>query len=1009
MSTTLGLTTEAAQNALKQYGKNVIKPKRATPLIVQFLRQFADVLVVILIAAAGVAYYVGEQVDAIIIAAIVVINALIGFFQEYKAERAIEALRSMLQPKARVIRDNEERSIDASRLVPGDVIILSEGDKVPADCVLLNASELTINESILTGESVPVNKHMTIETENAQMQPKESEYDAFHESKLTDKSGLSDRASAHNLSSENRIFMGTEVSHGTAMAQVISTGLSTEFGKIAQLTTSTKKDLSPLQKELKHIGGLVGKITLVIAVLLFIVGYLIQNRPLVDTILFAISVAVAAVPEGLPTTITVALALGVQRMAKKNAIIKQLSSVETLGSTTVICSDKTGTLTKNEMTVQQLFFDDHTVTVTGVGYEPSGELSAVKSTMPQNAPTLFVSFTKDTLHLVAYKNPNLYEHLELLTRAAVVCNNARLTFVASPIALPKAQKVSFKDKFSQSVSSLSTKAEGETIYSSADEEHATASLSGEGTWKILGDPTEGALLTAAEKAGFLSADIHVRHRRIFELPFDSQTKRMVVCNEDTQTHELYTYMKGAPDSIVTLCTHTIENGHVVEMTDEMRKNLLLKVDEMAYNALRTIAVAYKKIDRNDIGENPETHKRQYTRKELESNLIFLGLYGMIDPPREEVKEAVKLTHKAGIRTFIVTGDHGTTAHAIARQLGIARPFGVNIITGEMLNAMGDEKLLSLLAPGQETIFARVTPEHKLRIVNTLKNAGEVVAVTGDGVNDAPALKRADIGIAMGISGTDVSKEAANMVLTDDSFGSIVNAIIEGRTIYENMKKFTYFIFSSNIGELLALLTTMFLGLPAPLTAVLILLINTLTDVFPSLALGLEPVEQSILENPPRKTNERIMNKNFIIRYCVTGVYIGLATAGTFIWNLMQHGWHFGERLSTDSSLYIESASIAFVTLTFMQMVHVFNSRSATESVFKMDFFSNIALLFAVLSSTVLTILFVEVPFFQQYLGTSSLTAADYAVIILVSLTILGVEEVRKIISRKRALRSHHAA
>lgn len=1008
MSTTVGLSTEAAQLALKQYGKNVLKPKKETPLIVQFLKQFADVLVIILVAAAAVAFYVGERVDAVIIGAIVLINAFIGFFQEYKAERAIEALRNMLQPKARVIRDNEEKSIDASRLVPGDVIILSEGDKVPADCILLNASELTVNESVLTGESVPVNKHMVIETEDAQIQPKESEYDAFHESKLTDKSGLSDRASAHNINSENRIFMGTEVAHGTAMAQVIATGMSTEFGKIAQLTTSTKKDLSPLQKELKHIGSLVGKITLVIATLLFVVGYLFQKRPLVDTILFAISVAVAAVPEGLPTTITVALALGVQRLAKKNAIVKQLSSVETLGSTTVICSDKTGTLTKNEMTVQQLYFDNNTVSVTGIGYEPSGELSAVKSGMAQNNPTLFVSFTKDTLHLVAYKNPTLYEHLELLVRAAVLCNNARLTFVQSPIALPKAAKVSFKDKFSQSVSSFSAQGEAEAIYSSAEEEHGTASLSGEGTWKILGDPTEGALLTAAEKAGFMSADIHVRHRRIFELPFDSQSKRMVVCNQDTQTNELFAYMKGAPDSIITLCTHTFENGQVVELTDEMRKNLLLKVDEMAYSALRTIAVAYKKVDREDMTENPETHKKQYTRKELESHLVFLGLFGMIDPPREEVKEAVKLTHKAGIRTFIITGDHGTTAHAIARQLGIARPFGVNIVTGEMLNTIGDEKLLSLLAPGQETIFARVSPEHKLRIVNALKNAGEVVAVTGDGVNDAPALKRADIGVAMGITGTDVSKEAANMVLTDDSFGSIVNAIIEGRTIYENMKKFTYFIFSSNIGELLALLITMFMGLPAPLTAVLILLINTLTDVFPSLALGVEPVEQAILDNPPRKPTERIMNKTFITRYCLTGLYIGMATAGMFIWNLMQHGWNFGERLSTDSSLYIESASIAFVTITFLQMVHVFNSRSANESVFKMNFFSNISLLFAVFSSAILTILFVEVPFFQHYLGTSSLTATDYAIILLVSFSILGVEETRKMISRRRLLTIRHA-
>lgn len=994
----LGLTTESAQQLLSQYGKNSIKAKKTNPLILQFLRQFADVLVIILVIAAGFALYVGEKIDATIILTIVVINAFIGFFQEFKAERAIEALRGMLQQKARVVRDNEERLIDATLLVPGDVIVLSEGDKVPADCILLNANELMVNESVLTGESVPVNKQMILETETAQIAAKHSPYDAFHETKLTDKTGLSDLASAQKVSNENKLFMGTEIAHGTAMAEIFATGASTEFGKIAQLTTSTKKDVTPLQKELKHIGKLVGKITIIIAVLLFVVGVLVQKRGIVETILFAVSVAVAAVPEGLPTTITVALALGVQRLAKKNAIVKQLSSVETLGSTTVICSDKTGTLTKNEMTVQQLFFDNHSVAVSGVGYEPTGEFSAYKSVTPHNTATLFISFAKDTLHLVAYKNPNLYEHMELMMRAAVACNNARLTFVEPAIALPEAKKEPLIKKIK---STLGTEDTIVPLYTTSAEEHSTVSLIGNGSWKILGDPTEGALLTAAEKAGFLTVEINVRHRRIFELPFDSQTKRMIVCNEDTETHGLYAYMKGAPDAVLSLCTHTIENGVVVELTPAQRQTLLLKTEEMAHNALRTIAVAYKKIERTDVMENIGSHNTHYSRAQLESELIFLGLFGMIDPPREEVKEAVKLTHKAGIRTFIITGDHGTTAHAIARQLGIVRPYGVTIITGEMFNTMNDSTIESLLVPGKETIFARVSPEHKLRIVNILKNMGEVVAVTGDGVNDAPALKRADIGIAMGITGTDVSKEAANMVLTDDSFSSIVSAIIEGRTIYENMKKFIFFIFSSNIGELLALIITIFLGLPAPLTAVLILLINTLTDVFPALALGVEPVERSILENPPRKTADRIMNKDFILRYCLIGLYMGLVTAGMFIWNLLRHGWNFGERISIDTNLYAESASIAFITITLMQMIHVFNSRSSTESVFRMNIFSNITLIFAVISSAVLSIIFVELPFFQEYLGTHSLSLHDYGIIIFVSLSILVVEEIRKLRQRNK--------
>lgn len=996
----LGLSTETALAKLKQYGKNTIKAKRHTPLILQFFKQFADVLVVILLCAAGIAFYVGEKVDSIIIASIVLLNALIGFFQEYKAERAIEALRNMLQPKARVLRDNEEKLIDAKLLVPGDVIVLSEGDKVPADCQLINANELTINESVLTGESVPVSKHMAIETGGGSMQSGSSEYAAFHATKLTDSSGLSDLSSSRELANEHKLFMGTEVAHGTALALVIATGGATEFGKIAQLTTETKKDLSPLQKELKHIGGVVGKITLIIATLLFLVGLLIQKRDLVDTMLFAISVAVAAVPEGLPTTITVALALGVQRLAKNNAIVKQLSSVETLGSTTVICSDKTGTLTKNEMTVQQLFLDSHSVAITGVGYEPVGELSAYKSELQSNAPTNFITFTKDTLHLLAYKNPVFYEHLELLMRSAVLCNNARLTFVESPVALPGAQK---KGVFS--FLNSSTKNSNTALYESAQEEHVTLNLSGTGSWKILGDPTEGALLTAAEKAGYSGVEILTQYRRIFELPFDSQTKRMIVCAENTQTHEVTAYAKGAPDGLLNLCTTILEDGKIVELTEEKKKNILLKTEEMAHNALRTIGVAYKTVgtrarpDHQDgvdaeeaEAENPHV---KFSRNELETDLTFLGIFGMIDPPRDEVKEAVKLTHKAGIRTFIITGDHGTTAHAVARQLGIVKPFGVNIVTGEMLNGISDEKLLSLVAPGQETIFARVSPEHKLRVVNVLKNAGEVVAVTGDGVNDAPALKRADIGIAMGITGTDVSKEAANMILADDSFGSIVKAVIEGRTIYENMKKFIFFIFSSNIGELLAILIAILIGLPAPLTAVLILLINTLTDVFPALALGVEPVERAILENPPRKATERIMNKKFIIRYSIAGLYIGVVTVGMFIWNLYMHGWRFGERISTDTSIYQESASVAFVTITLLQMIHVFSCRSESESVFKMNIFSNLTLLFATFSSAILSVLFVELPFFQKYLGTSSLSALHYTVILFMSFTVLFVEEFRK--------------
>lgn len=894
---TLGLTSGEAKQKLAEFGPNIIEGKKRTSLFIQFIKQFKDLLVIILIIASIFAYVAGESVDAIIIIAIVILNAGIGFAQEFKAEKAIEALKKLLAPKARVVRDGVEVLVEARELVPGDLVILNEGDKVSADCDLVEENEIRIDEAILTGESVPVQK----DTEK-----------------------------------NRRIFMGTQVAHGTGRAIVIKTGMRTEFGKIATLTTETKKDKSPLQKELGHIGVFVGKITLGISLVLFLVGIFVQGREIVETLLFAVSVAVAAVPEGLPATITVALALGVQRLARENAIVKQLSSVETLGSTTVICSDKTGTLTKNEMTVQEMVIDDYDVSVRGVGYEPEGSFSIHHHTAKE--PEYFEYEKKDIAEL-AHKKPGFYEHLEITLRALVLCNNARLTNNES--------------------------------------------------WHILGDPTEGALLTLAEKAGFLVENFHKKHKRISEIPFDSGRKRMAVIAQEMETGGVRAYVKGAPDSLLPLCTHMIREGKIVPLTDGEREQYLKRTELMANRALRTIAVATKEISKEI--------QRKYNKEEIEAGLVFLGIVGMIDPPREEVKEAVKLTHKAGIRVFIITGDHGLTAHAIAKELGIAKSYGVHIVTGEMLNKISDEKLIQFVAPGEQTIFARVSPEHKLRIVEALKHSGEIVAVTGDGVNDAPALKRADIGVAMGITGTDVSKEAANMVLTDDSFGTIVTAVIEGRTIYENMKKFIYFIFSSNIGELISIFTVIMLGLPAPLTAVLILIINTLTDVFPALALGVEPVERNILERPPRKPDSKIMEWPFIRRYFVSGVFIGLLTAGTFVWNLWRNGWRFGQTIDLDSALYIESVTMAFVVLTLMQMVHTFNSRSESLSVFRMKFFSNLYLIGAVLFSVVGTIAIVQIPFFQKYLKTVPLSLNQWLILTAVAFSILVFEEIRKLI------------
>lgn len=891
---------------MEQFGPNIIREKRKTPLIIQFLGQFKDILVIILIAASIFAYAAGEKIDGSVIIGIVVLNATIGFFQGYKAEKAIEALKKLLAPKARVARDGAEMMIDAKDLVPGDIVILNEGDKISADCKIEREYELRADESILTGESTPVKK---------------------------------------DAEKNNKLFMGTQITRGNCAAVVTETGMRTEFGRIAQLTSETKKDKSPLQKELAHIGIFVGKITIAISAVLFLIGIFVQNRGIADTLLFAVSVAVAAVPEGLPATITVALALGVQRLARENAIVKQLSSVETLGSTTVICSDKTGTLTKNEMTVQDISFGTYEISVGGVGYEPVGAFSVQDRS---GGEADYFDYEKEGWGDLASKKPAFYKNFELANRAAIVCNNAKLA-------------------------------------NAGDQ------------WHILGDPTEGALITMAEKAGFTAGHVNSKHRRIFEIPFDSARKRMSVIAQEADTEKVFAYTKGAPDAMLSICSHVMENGQVIPFDEKKKEAFLKKTDSMANRALRTIAFAYKEI--------PPAARQNYAEQDIENDLIFIGLAGMMDPPREEVKEAVKLTRRAGIRVFIITGDHGLTAHAVAKELGIAKSYGVNIVTGEMLNKMSDGKLDKLVAPGQETIFARVSPEHKLRVVEALKRLEEIVAVTGDGVNDAPALKRADIGVAMGITGTDVSKEASNMVLADDSFGTIVTAVIEGRTIYENMKKFIYYIFSANIGELLCIFITIMLGLPAPLTAVLILIVNTLTDVFPSLALGVEPIERNILEKPPRKPDAKIMEGPFIRRYAMVGLLIGTVTAGTFLWNLYNNGWKFGEKVELDSAVYAQSATMAFVVLTLIQMVHSFMCRSETVSCFRMNPFKNMYLVAAVASSTLFTVAVVEIPFLQKYLKTTSLTLQQWGILVALSFSIMVYEEIRKFIMRRTLLKA----
>ncbi|MBT6068168.1 cation-transporting P-type ATPase [Candidatus Peregrinibacteria bacterium] len=905
-----GLSDAEVKQRLEVHGKNELTAHNKTPLIIKFLEEFKDLMVIILIIAALIAGVAGEMIDASVILFIVILNACIGFAQKFKAEKALEALQKMVSPNARVVRNGKEMMINAENLVPGDIVILSEGDKITADMRLIEAAELRVSESALTGESRPVSKIADI---------------------IYDKD-------EHIAEMQNMVFMGTSIVRGTGRAVVVGTGMNTEFGKIAKLTTGTVKDASPLQKEILKIGVFVGKITLVLSAILFLVGYFIQDDGLLESFLFSVSVAVAAVPEGLPATITIALAIGVQRLAKRNAIIKQLASVETLGSTTVICSDKTGTLTKNEMTVQEIHFGDYNAKVTGVGYSPEGDIHF-------KADKEVVSILNHRGHKVSMddlknRHKTLYKMSELIFKNAALCNDAKL-------------------------------------------------ITEKGSSSILGDPTEGALLTMAAKGGYLKSKLEKSHKRIFELPFESGRKRMSVIIKESG--KFFAYTKGAPEMIIPKCTHIIKNGEIKKLTPNDKKRLEKLNKDMATRALRVIAFAYKEVKEQKI----------YKESEVESKLVFTGLCGMIDPPRTEVKEAVALTHRAGIKIYIVTGDQGLTANAIAQKLNIVQGKNVRIITGKILNRLSTAKLKKEFKKHDQIIFARVSPEHKLKVVDTLKQMGEVVAVTGDGVNDAPALKRADIGVAMGIVGTDVSKEAANMVLADDKFNTIVTAIEEGRTIYNNLKKFIFYIFSCNIGELFTIFAAIILALPAPLTAVLILAVDLGTDVLPALALGVEPPEANVMNAPPRNPKTRIMTKQFIIRYVYVGCFIGLIVTGLFLFQLYSYGWEWGETLSRDSIAYMKSSTTAFAVLVLIQMVNAYNARSENQSVFTLGLLKNLWLIGAISISILTLLVFVEVPFIQTLLHTTSLTVNEWILIIVASFGILIVEESRKFLLKTK--------
>ena len=873
-----GLDQGEAAGRLEKYGPNVLMEEEKTTPFKIFLGQFKNFLILILIAAVVVSAAIGEVFDAGVIFAIVVACAVLGFIQEYRSEKAIQALKKMAAPTAKVLRNAKEEEISATEIVPGDIILLGTGDRVPADARIIKAASLTLDESSLTGESVPVQKTT----------------EPIQQGEL----GVGDRA--------NMVFSATVVTYGRGTGVVTATGMGTEFGRIAGMIQEVEEKKTPLEERLDHIGKWLGILCLAVVAVVFLLDVFLRGASLLEMFIWSVSLAVAAVPEALPAVVTGSLAIGVQRMARNNAIVRRLPAVETLGCTTVICSDKTGTLTKNEMTVRKIYVDGSVTEVTGVGYEPKGD------------------FVRDGDPV----DPNVERSLESLLKAMVLCNDSKL-------------------------------------------------VRSNESWSILGDPTERALLVVAQKGRIDAEQLRATHSRIGEIPFESERKRMtVICRGEGK--EPIAWVKGAPEAILSQSTHIVRDGRVEALSGEEKRAILAVNEGFASEALRVLGGAYR-----DLREPMEG----YTAENVEKDLIFLGLMGMIDPPREEVKDAMASCTAAGIRPVMITGDHKLTAMAVARELRQLEGESLKgektvALSGVELDRLSDEEFEKLVE--EIVVYARVSPEHKLRIVKAWQKKGEVVAMTGDGVNDAPALKQADIGVAMGITGTDVTKEASDMTLTDDNFATIVRAIEEGRGIYNNIKKYLIFLLSCNVGEILILGLTGLLGLPLPLIALHILWVNLITDGLPALALGVDPHEPDLMELPPRDPKESVFTRK--IQWYIAGlaVNIFLGLFPLFYWYWKVEG-------------LVKAQTMVLVTIILFEMFIAFNCRSDRYSIFKLGWFSNKWLVWAVLSSIILMVLVLYVPYLAFLFHTVPLGYFAWTVALGVSCSALIFVELYKLI------------
>jgi len=866
-----GLSNEEASRRLKQYGMNKLKGKPKKSILSLFLSQINDMLIYVLLGAAAITMLIGEYSDAVIIMLVVILNAVIGVVQEYKAEKAIEALQKMATPRSLVRRNGEVIEINSEEVVPGDIVILDAGRFIPADIRLTESANLQIEESALTGESVPADKDAAV--------------------KLADpKTPIGDRI--------NMAFMSTLVTYGRGEGIVVATGMDTEIGKIAKILDDDTSEMTPLQKRLDELGRILGILAIGICVLIFVIS-LLQKRDIMEMFLTAISLAVAAIPEGLAAIVAIVLALGVTRMSKINAIVKKLPAVETLGSVNIVCSDKTGTLTQNKMTVTRLY--------------TYGLLTEV----PQAANNLTGT-----------------EAAGELVKTLVLCSDATFD-------------------------------------------------NGQGT----GDPTEIALVVLGNKYDMKKEDLNREHKRVSEYPFDSDRKLMSTLNIEGDGYRVNT--KGALDNLLKICTHVLAGGKVVPLTDDIKREFLKVAEEMSDSALRVLGAAYKNTQK--IIE-PE---------EMEKDLILIGMVGMIDPPRLEVKDSIREAKNAGIVPVMITGDHKNTAVAIARELDMADSIEQSI-TGAEIDEMSEEEFAKNI--NKYRVFARVSPEHKVKIVRAFKAQGNIVSMTGDGVNDAPSLKYADIGVAMGITGTDVAKGASDMILTDDNFTTIVHAIEEGRNIYNNIKKAVIYLLSCNLGEVIAIFLSILLKWPVPLLATHLLWINLITDSLPAISLGVDPGDHDVMKQKPRDPKESFFAKGAGLRAFLGGLLIGLLTLGIFYYGMWKSNFPVGSIIDVSESAGYQNAltharTMAFVVLAASQLFYSLSMRSSSKSIFQVGLFKNKYLIGSIVAGLLLQVIIISVPVLASPFKVQSLSPNDWGLVILFAMVPLFVNEIIKLFIR----------